>query len=605
VGVPALAVANGGYFPTAWGWAAILLLLVTGSALLIRDEVALGRLDLAFLAAFAAFVGWIALSTAWSVSAAQPVLETERGLVYLLGLAAVVLVVDRSAIALAGGTCIAVVGIGTYALATRLFPGEVGSYRPGAGYQLAEPIGYWNALAILTALGLLLALGFTTADRGPLRAAGGASLPVLATTLYYTFSRGAWLALAAGLAVVVALDPSRLRAAARVAALAVLPALGVWIASRPGALTHEGARVAAARHDGHRVAVDLALLAALSGAAALLLPRFERRLTLGPTARRALAVGLAAIAAGAVAAALAGAGGPAGLVGRGYDAFAAPLRPSSGDLNRRLVSLSGNGRREYWRVALDEYRDHPVLGGGAGSYERFWVRDRPVAFYARDAHSLYLEALAELGPFGLLLLLAALCVPLVAAVRARAQPLVPALAAAYIAFLVHAGLDWDWEMPAVGLAGLACGAALCIAARPPSSANRVTARLRLPALAALLPLAAFVFVIHVSNVSLAAAQRAQNGGRDAEAARQANRARRWTPWSYQPWQVLGETQLARGDLADARRSLHAAIRRDPENWSAWLDLALASNGAARNRALARARALDPLGPELTAVQATS
>jgi hypothetical protein len=35
-----------------------------------------------------------------------------------------------------------------------------------------------------------------------------------------------------------------------------------------------------------------------------------------------------------------------------------------------------------------------------------------------------------------------------------------AAAGAYVAFLFHAGVDWDWEMPAVTVAGLACGVAL-------------------------------------------------------------------------------------------------------------------------------------------------
>jgi hypothetical protein len=38
-------------------------------------------------------------------------------------------------------------------------PGRPG-YAPEAGYQLAEPFGYWNALGIVVAVGLLLALGF-------------------------------------------------------------------------------------------------------------------------------------------------------------------------------------------------------------------------------------------------------------------------------------------------------------------------------------------------------------------------------------------------------------------------------------------------------------
>jgi len=36
----------------------------------------------------------------------------------------------------------------------------------------------------------------------------------------------------------------------------------------------------------------------------------------------------------------------------------------------------------------------------------------------------------------------------------------PAAAAAYAAFLVHAGLDWDWEMPVVVVAALSCAGAL-------------------------------------------------------------------------------------------------------------------------------------------------
>jgi branched-subunit amino acid ABC-type transport system permease component len=49
---------------------------------------------------------------------------------------------------------------------------------------------------------------------------------------------------------------------------------------------------------------------------------------------------------------------------------------------------------------------------------------------------------------------------------------------AYVAFLVHAGLDWDWEMPAVVVAALCCAAAVATAelprARPLGRAARAT-----------------------------------------------------------------------------------------------------------------------------------
>ena len=82
-----------------------------------------------------------------------------------------------------------------------------------------------------------------------------------------------------------------------------------------------------------------------------------------------------------------------------------------------------------------------------------------------DAHSLYVETLAELGPFGLGLLVCALGLPILAAVKARHHPLAGVAGGGYTAYLVHAGLDWDWEMPAVTLAGLLCGVALVVAAR--------------------------------------------------------------------------------------------------------------------------------------------
>jgi O-antigen ligase len=119
-------------------------------------------------------------------------------------------------------------------------------------------------------------------------------------------------------------------------------------------------------------------------------------------------------------------------------------------------------RPTYWRVGWHEYRDNPALGSGAGTYVRFWSGTQsPTGRIALDAHNLYLETLAELGPVGLALLVAALALPLLA-IRRRGAAVA---GAAYVAFLVHAGIDWDWEMPAVTLAGLGCAAALLVAQR--------------------------------------------------------------------------------------------------------------------------------------------
>ena len=147
--------------------------------------------------------------------------------------------------------------------------------------------------------------------------------------------------------------------------------------------------------------------------------------------------------------------------------------------------LFGTNRPHYWRVAWREYQHNRVLGSGAGTFERYWLHYETIGSFARDAHSLYLETLAELGPVGLGLLLAALLTPLLA-LRGRRDPLLATAAGAYVAFLVHAGVDWDWELPAVTLAGLLCGAGMLVARRPAGAVElRSKTRLALlvPALA--------------------------------------------------------------------------------------------------------------------------
>ncbi len=146
-----------------------------------------------------------------------------------------------------------------------------------------------------------------------------------------------------------------------------------------------------------------------------------------------------------------------------------------------LVIWSGGSgfwgeRPSYWRVGWREYRDNPALGSGAGTYVRFWRGTQsPTGRIALDAHNLYLETLAELGPVGLALLVGALALPLLAIRRGGAATVA---GAAYIAFLVHAGIDWDWEMPAVTVAALGCAAALLVAQRQNRALVPVSPRVR-------------------------------------------------------------------------------------------------------------------------------
>ena len=55
-----------------------------------------------------------------------------------------------------------------------------------------------------------------------------------------------------------------------------------------------------------------------------------------------------------------------------------------------------------------------------------------------------------------MLVVSLVAVPLLATVRRRGDPTSALAGAAFAVFAVHAGLDWDWEMPVVTLTALGC-----------------------------------------------------------------------------------------------------------------------------------------------------
>ena len=421
--------ASGGYYPTAWGWGALVALWLVATYLVMGAATRPAPLALTMLGGLALLTAWTWLSLLWSDDVDQTVLEGQRTLLYVAVAAALVLVVRRVDVEpLLGGTLIGIFLPAGYGLLTRLFPDRIGVFDPIAGYRLQEPIGYWNALGLFAAMGAALALGFAARGSLLVRALAGASLPILLATTYFTFSRGAWLALGVGLVVAVAIDPRRLHLLA--VALVVAPASGlaVWLASRQDALTRTDAPLSAATDEGHRLALYLLVLAGLSALAAAAFGFAERRVTLPRAVPLAFAGALALIVVAGSITVFARYGGPHTIVQKGWDSFAATPAPNQADLRERLFTFTGSYRVDLWRVALDEYDDHPVVGSGAGSYEHYWNEHRPFAHNVRDAHSLYLEVLAELGPLGLALLVLALGVPLVGAFFARGHPLVPAAA---------------------------------------------------------------------------------------------------------------------------------------------------------------------------------
>jgi len=594
LGLAGIAFANGGYFPTAWGWGALIALTIVAGYLVPGEATRPSTLALVSLGALAAFGAWTWLALLWTDNTAATVLEGQRVLLYLGALAALVLLVRRPTVPLVlAATLVAVFLASGYGLATRLFPERLGVFDPVAAYRLEEPLTYWNALGVLAAMGAILALGFTARAQSVVnRAVAAATLPILFATVYFTFSRGAWVAGAIGLAVAVAVDPRRLQLLLTALVLAPASALAVLLSSHQDALTRTDAPLAAASREGHRLALYVLLLVGASALIAVGAALAEKRVAPGRQARLAFGGALALVAVASLLAVFVRYGGPVALTRKGYDSFTTTRAGTPVNLNTRLLSFSGSYRAELWREAWDDYKTNPVLGSGPGTYEQYWNRHRPIQHKVRDSHNLYLEALAELGPLGLLLLVLALGAPLAASLAGRGHPLAPAALAAYAAYLVHAAVDWDWEMSAVTLAALTCGAALLALADRREGPPLLSLPVRIAGGSAALLLVAVAFVGLVGASALAASDTALDKGRYDEARSQARKAARWWRWSPEPWQRLGDVEAAQGDLATARADYRKAISKNGSDWLLWYDLSTVSDGAEAQRALAEARRLN-------------
>jgi O-Antigen ligase/Tetratricopeptide repeat len=454
-------------------------------------------------------------------------------------------------------------------------------------------------------MGILLALGLAGRDRQvAVRAVAGASVVVLAATLYFTFSRGGWLTLAAGILAAVAVDSRRLQLLVSVLVVGIPGLLAAAVASRSDALSTEDSPLSAAVDQGREVALFVALLAVVAGAAVVAQVAAERRFHPGRPVRLAFGGAVAAVAVVALLAALVRLGGPVDAVERAYDSFTAEPAQQSEDLRERLFVFNANYRIDIWEVSWEQFKDDPILGGGAGTFEQYWNQHRDIDHKVRDVHNLYFETLGELGVVGLALLLVILAVPLIAAFGARRHPLAAGALGAYVAYLIHAGVDWDWELPAVTVVALACAAALLVMGAEPDSELVPGLRFRIAAGAAAAVMAGAAFVGLVGSSALSASDHAAvaTPADWEEAADEARKAEDWAPWSSEPWQRLGDAQFGEGDLAAARESYRKAIEKEPSDWLLWLRLAEASSGAQREAALRQAARLNPLEDEVRRAQ---
>jgi hypothetical protein len=559
-----------------------------------------------------------AISSLWSGSVELSVIEADRILVYLgCFLAAFLLTqTDLKRQRFAEGLTIAVALVALLGLGSRLLPHvlEVANSL-GSGPRLRYPLGYWNANGAMFGIAVALLLWASRrAARTGLRWLSVAAMPAVLLALYFTYSRGGLLALliAAGCTIALSRDRLWLLATLGIGALGALPAVIAVQARR--SLADNVANQASVDQG---VTVLLILLAGV-GLALLLfagLRLLERRG--GQLTGRAVALSRNRTLLTGVAAALAviAIGVAIAIGGRAWDQFSSsdvqfPNRPE-----QHFSDFGSAGRHDFFRVAVDTFGEEPVLGIGAGTYEFAWERHRSIALPVHNAHSLYLEAFAELGLVGGLLVLVLVGVLLwtgFSAWRAAPHPQrerYAALFAVTLAFAVGAGLDWFWEMAGLGVvfflaAGLLVAArcAQLSPARRDGSAEPGGEDRRFGLAVAALAIAWIAAIALIGPLlverEIDASQSAAASGDIPSAINHADTARSIEPFAASPYVQLGLLAELQGDYATAAERFTQAIDREDENWQLYYLRSRveeeAGNRAASRADLNRARQLNPL-----------
>lgn len=577
-----------------------------------------GWLGVALLAAFGA---WCALTMLWSVAPDDSWLEANRSLGYaLVALLALGLgtssadAIERMAL----GWLLVATAVAVYALAGKIAPGAFAPDEPIA--RLRAPLQYWNALALVCAMGLKVALRVATetgrGDRA--RLAGIAAAYALVLAIGLTYSRGGFVTVGVALIVLTALGRRRLRGLAvfAIAAIAAAPVLA--IAFTLDGLTNNDATLGQRIHDGRIFGAAVLIVLGLLLAAGQRALHLERHLRLPRSFEAWAWQTLAAFAAVAVI-------GAAVYViaehDRVWHAFADVKQDRQYD-PARLVSTNSGNRWVWWKEAAGAFSDKPFGGWGAGSFGTVHLRYRQEPLGVQQPHNVELQWLSETGIVGLTLALGGLLALFAAAftrvrriTETRERELAVALLAASAGWLAHGLVDWDWDIPGVTLPPLIFLGVL--AARPGGAASRrpepfadpeepgIGVRAFALGAVALLLCGAIASAV-LPALSQSRTDAAQTASSADTAARDADVAARLNPVAVRPLIVASSIEVRRGRLVEARRRLLEAAGRQPENPEVWYRLALLSQQLADRdgfrAAIARFAQLDPVNPVTGALQ---
>ncbi len=556
-----------------------------------------------------------ALSTFWSGSIELSVIEADRVLVYLSFFLAAFLVAqtDERRQRFAEGLAIAVALVALLGLASRLLPHVLDvSNALGTGARLRYPLGYWNANGAVAGIAIAMLLWMSRhAAWKSLRWLSVAAMPAVLLALYFTYSRGGLLALVIGVICLLALSRDRLWLFGTLAAAAagLVPAilavqdrhdLAENLASQ--AAVDQGVTVLAILLAGIALTVlGVATLRRLEAAEGRMTGR-ALRMSRNPTLLR-----------GVAAAAVLGAIGLIVVVGgHAWEQFSKPDLYFPSNPQQHFGEISGAGRHDFWRVAIDAFGENPVFGHGAGTYLFSWQQLLSIELAVHDAHSLYLEAFAELGAVGGILVLAMVGTLLWTAFAAWRDAPSPqregyaALLAAMLAFAIGAAFDWFWEIAGLGAVFfLAAGVMVsvrCAQLAPGRGLQSAKASGRRYGIAVAGLALAWVAAIALVGPLLVdreikSSQSAAAGENYGTAVDHADTARSIEPWAASPYGQLGLLAELQGDYPTAVENFTHAIEREEENWQWYYLRSKAEQGggdeAAARKDLELARKLNP------------
>ena len=446
---------DGLWLPVAAGVLALLLvtLFVRGYY---QDVPLAGWVMVAFLAVL---VGVKGLSMAWTISQSETVKEVLRSSMYLAVFLAVLaaLTSRRQVGPLMDIAVLMFTAVAGYGLLQKINPVEY-PITSLDRVRIDSTLGYGNSVAVVLGMGVTLALARMTAMRNALiRGLYAALMLAFLVAIYLTFSRGGIGSLGVGLVSLLVLTEKRLQTLAN---LILLSLPGVWLLWRMHNLEglvradiSEQQKIA----DGAAFRADLILALAaavvLQAGYAFLANRYE----LMPWGRRV--IGALALFGVVLAVSV---GGFAmmnryGGIGQTFETLVSNPDQTQ-NATQRFASLSLGYREQYWRVGWEAWKEHPLTGTGAGTFQYTWLKNRPSTQGVKQVHNLYLEQGTETGVFAFVALVGFVVTLIGYSARAtwRSQGgerrlLLAGLVSALVIYFVSSFLEWHWYIPGTTL----------------------------------------------------------------------------------------------------------------------------------------------------------